>query len=331
MHDARRCLGRLFLSLLLALSALSATPAMAWGGGGHRIIARLAMRQIRREAEAGDRDARLVRKIVYQAIATDSTATLESASVFPDVVRGKDPYKFADNWHFVSIPRTESAYDAASQCKVKDTAPEGDCAVGGLAHFRKVLLAQGGVANKEALDAVSFIIHFVGDLHQPLHTSEDFSFIHDGKPGDRGGNFRPVCFLRVSQGGCTQTFNGERSNKNLHATWDKFMIIETGKDDDAYVNELDGRILGLDAATKAAWLTGDPAKWAEETHGLAQTFVYTPKLLKDTDVPHAHQFDDFFFVDRAYQDTNIVNVDDQLVKASVRLAGYLKQIAHELP
>jgi len=109
------------------------------------------------------------------------------------------------------------------------------------------------------------------------------------------------------------------------------MIIETGKDDDAYVNELDGRILGLDAATKAAWAAGDPAKWAEEAHGLARDFVYAAPLLRDTTVPHAHQFDDFFFVDRAYQDANIVRGDEQLLKASVRLAAYLKQIAHELP
>src|SRR6185503_15700030 len=179
------------------------------------------------------------------------------------------------------------------------------------------------------LDAVSFIIHFIGDIHQPLHTSEDLSFIQDGRPGDRGGNFRPVCFLRVSQSGCTQTFNGERSNKNLHAVWDKFMIIETGKDDDAYVNTLDARILALDEATKAAWAAGDPAKWAEEAHALAVQSVYDAPLLKDTTVPHAHQFDDFFFIDRAYQDANIARVDEQLLKASVRLAGYLKGIAHE--
>ena len=261
----KRATRRLAVSLaLLTFGAMAPEAAMAWGGGGHRIIARLAMRQIRREATAGDADARKVRKIVYQAIATDHTATLESAAVFPDVVRGQDPFKFADNWHFVSIPRTATAYDAATQCKVKDTAPEGDCAIGGIEHFKKALVAQAGVANKEALEALSFIIHFIGDIHQPLHTSEDLDFIHDGKPGDRGGNFRPVCFLRVSQGGCTQTFNGQRSNKNLHATWDKFMIIETGKDDDAYVNELDGRILALDAATKAAvGAAGDPAKWAE--------------------------------------------------------------------
>lgn len=330
MHDPRRRLGLLFLSLLM-FGLASPTPTWAWGGGGHRIIARLAMRQIRREATAGDADARKVRKIVYQAIATDHTATLESAAVFPDVVRGQDPFKFADNWHFVSIPRTATAYDAATQCKVKDTAPEGDCAIGGIEHFKKALVAQGGVANKEALEALSFIIHFIGDIHQPLHTSEDLDFIHDGNPGDRGGNFRPVCFLHVSPGGCTQTFNGQRSNKNLHATWDKFMIIETGKDDDAYVNALDARILALDAATKEAWAAGDPAKWAEEAHALARDHVYEVPLLRDTTVPHSPQFDDFFFVDRAYQDANVVRVDEQLLKASVRLAGYLEQIAHELP
>ena len=109
------------------------------------------------------------------------------------------------------------------------------------------------------------------------------------------------------------------------------MIIETGKDDDAYVNALDARILALDETTKTAWLAGDPAKWAEESHKLAADFVYTPQLLRDTEVPHAPQFADFFFVDRDYQNANIARVDEQLLKASVRLAGYLKGIAHELP
>jgi hypothetical protein len=324
--DAR--LTRLVIALL-TLAALAPEPALAWGGQGHRIVARLAMRQIRREA-ATDADARRVRKMVYQAIATVPGVTLESASIFPDTVRRKEPYTYADNWHFVSIPRAESDYDAATHCKTKETAPEGDCAVGGLEYFRKVVLEQEGAPNKETLDALSFIIHIIGDLHQPLHTSEDLSFIHDGKPGDRGGNFRPICFLRASKAGCTQVWDGKREPKNLHSVWDKFMIIETEKSENDYVDELDERILALDDATVAAYVEGGPAEWAEDAHALAVQAAYTSPLLKDTAVPHSHAYDDYFYVDAAYQDDNIEQVDEQLVKAAVRLAAYLKGIAHDL-
>lgn len=313
----------------LALAAFAPESALAWGGEGHRIVARLAMQQIRREAP-NDADAQRVLKMVYQAIGTGSNVTLESASVFPDIVRGKKPYIYADNWHFVSIPRAESHYDAATQCRTEKTAPDGDCAVGGLEYFRKVVLEQKGAANKKTLDALSFIIHIVGDLHQPLHTSEDLSFIHKGKPGDRGGNYRPVCFLRVSQPGCTQILDGERKPKNLHAVWDKFMIIQSGKSEDDYVSELDKRIRGLDDATVAAYLKGGPAEWAEEAHGLAVQAAYTSPLLKDTTVPHSHKYDDYFDVDAAYQGANIKQVEEQLVKAAVRLAAYLRGIAHDM-
>jgi nuclease S1 len=314
---------------LLALAALAPEPALAWGGQGHRIVARLAMRQIRREA-ATDADARRVRTMVYQAIASEPGVTLESASVFPDTVRRKEPYTYADNWHFVSIPRAESDYDAAVQCKIKDTAPDGDCAVGGLAYFRKIVLEQEGAPNKETLDALSFIIHIIGDLHQPLHTSEDLSFIHDGKPGDRGGNFRQVCFLRASQSGCTQVYDGEREPKNLHSVWDKLMIIQTGKSEHDYVDELDERIRGLDEATLSTYMAGGPAEWAEDAHALAVKAAYTSPLLSETDLPHSRRYDDYFYVDAAYQDANIERVDEQLVKAAVRLAAYLKGIAHDL-
>lgn len=304
---------------------------LAWGGQGHRVVARLAMEEIRRQA-ASDPDARRARDMVFEAIEVDADATVESASVFPDLVRGNAPYAYADDWHFVSIPRSETSYDAARHCPTNATAPEGNCAVGGLAHFRKVVLEQQGSANKMTLDALSFIIHIVGDLHQPMHASEDRSFVHNGRPGDRGGNYRRVCFLGTSQSACTEVWNGERKPKNLHATWDKYIIVRSGRasDETEYVEKLAERISNLDDATRADYLAGGPAEWAEESHALAVEAAYTPPLLRDTTIPHPHRYDNYFFVDAAYQDANIERVETQLVKASVRLAAYLKQIAREL-
>lgn len=316
------CLG-LSLSMLLALPA----RALAWGGQGHRIVAQLAMLQLWREG-ATDMDARRARRMVYRML-QDGNTTLEAASVWPDTVRRSAAYGYADNWHFVSIPRGETSYEASEQCRVKPTAPEGDCAIGGLTHFRKVML-DGQAARDDRLDALRFIIHIVGDIHQPLHTSEDRAFIHNGEPGDRGGNFRRVCFLRVSQSACTEVFDGERKPRNLHSTWDKYMIIQTGVAEEDYVARLDARVAGLPAATLAAHASGAPARWVEEAHAVAGVAAYTPSLVRDLSFPHNQTYDDYFFVSQSYQADNIERVDEQLMKAGIRLAAYLKQLYRDM-
>ncbi len=317
--------------VLIAVAVLWPDAALAWGGQGHRIVARLAMRQLRREA-ATNADAKRAKDMVYDAVEGNGT-TVEAAALFPDVVRETEDWRYTKNWHFVSIPRSETSYEAATRCVTTQKAPEGDCAIGGLAHFRQIVLDERGAATQATLDALSFIIHIIGDLHQPLHTSEDLSFIHDGQPGDRGGNYRRVCFFGGYRSSCTEVWDGKRKPKNLHATWDKYMIIRTGKSEDetVYVNELDEEIRGLDDTELAAYLQGGPVQWAEEAHALAVDAAYSAPLLKDTTVPQSSKYGDYFYIGSTYYKANIESVDAQLVKAAVRLAAYLKQIAHELP
>jgi S1/P1 Nuclease len=311
------------LTLCLGLLLMVPARANAWGGGGHRIVAQLAMRELAREALT-DAKARKARNAIFK-ILQDGHTSLESAAVWPDTVRRTDPYRYADNWHFVSIPRSETEYNAATQCLVTSTAPEGDCAIGGLAHFKKVFMNSS--IQKDRLDALRFIIHFLGDLHQPLHTSEDLSFMHNNKPGDRGGNYRMACFLAVSLNSCTELYDGKRESKNLHATWDKYMIMALHPDELQYIDELDNKIKSMSASERTGFMSGTTMDWAKDSHAVAVAAAYNLGQVKSVTFAHDKTYDEYFFVDKNYAKSNMQRVEDQLMKAGLRLAAFLKEMS----
>ncbi len=311
------------LTICFCLLMMFPARALAWGGGGHRIVAQLAMRQLAREGLT-DPKAKKARDRIFQ-ILHDGHTSLETASVWPDTVRRTAPYTYADNWHFVSIPRNETKYSATTQCLVTATAPQGDCAIGGLAHFKNVFMNSSSNA-KQRLDALRFIIHIVGDVHQPLHTSEDLNFIHNNKPGDRGGNYRYVCFLAVNLNACTEEYQGNRSNRTLHGTWDKYMILTLHSDELSYIEDLDNKIKSMSASDRAALMAGTPIDWVEGSHAVATAAAYEVGKVSSLSFAHDTTYDQFFFVDKNYTKSNMQRSEDQLIKAGLRLAAYLKQM-----
>jgi len=142
----------------------------------------------------------------------------------------------------------------------------------------------------ERSEALRFLIHFVGDIHQPLH--DETRYGADGKD-DRGGNDVSV------------TFFGQKNN--LHAVWDTGIIMHTVYNWGAYVVRLqtgwlNGRDLsGLDG--------GNPIDWAQEAHGFVRDAY---------DVPSDGA------LDQAYYNKAIPVVDRQLALAGVRLAHLLQ-------
>jgi hypothetical protein len=275
---------------------------------------------------------------------TDPRNIVTGAS-WPDspAVRSNSAFTFADNLHFINIPRSRDVIDEAAPCPKTSVVPEGSCVIGGVAHFRKILLTSTN--NNRRRDALSFIVHFIGDLHQPLHTSEDFDFDNGHGKGDIGGNLRTVCYLNESVctshdpnscaqdvSACSIPSNGGRKRRELHKVWDTFM----------FETEMDGKHLNLSEEayaahiieTKAAKLTpamiqeieqGDPAAWTLEAHELAKSVAYDlpdPLMKKNPDGhTRAH-----YFVSRQYRDANVSRAEDQVVKAGIRLAFYLRQI-----
>jgi hypothetical protein len=97
------------LTLCSCLLLMVPAPAQAWGGGGHRIVAQLAMRELAREGLT-DPKAKKARNAIFK-ILQDSHTSLELAAVWLANI------SYADNWHFVSIPRARPNSDAAVPCK----------------------------------------------------------------------------------------------------------------------------------------------------------------------------------------------------------------------
>lgn len=333
---ARLCLAACLVSLLPA-------RASAWGGPGHRIVARIAMWRL--EQLNAKNALKQIRKIyAAQPDEESDPRDIITAASWPDApaVRDDPAFAFADDLHFISIPRDKSSIDASTPCPKTKKVKEGVCITGGIEHFRRILLTSNNSHKRR--DALSFIVHFIGDIHQPLHTSEDRTF-NNGE-GDFGGNARTVCYLNESvctapegenscakdPNACSIPSGNKRKRRELHKVWDTFMFQT--EMDDKHLNLSEEGYADRLIKTKAEKLTaavlqdierGDPAAWAEESHALAVSVVYDlpkPVRRKNPD----GQFRDHYFVSTQYRDANVGRAEDQLVKAGLRLAMYLRQI-----
>jgi hypothetical protein len=176
-------------SLLAALVLLFLSPvdAFAWGYTGHRVIAEIAEQFLEPET------ARQVRDL----LAIENVTTLAEVSTWADQIRLQRPETAP--WHYVNIPvhpapDEPSSYDATRDC------PNDACVVAKIEQLERVL-ADRQVLGRQRLEALKYLVHFIGDVHQPLHASNDH---------DRGGNEVPVVFM-------------ERQT-NLHALWDTGII-----------------------------------------------------------------------------------------------------------
>lgn len=356
-------------SLCLALGLLLVLPARsaAWGGEGHRIVAKIAkwrleqLRDNNNDARAARALARMQHIFAADADIPQAPSNIESASIWPDNVRSVPRYRFARPLHFVSIPlnpaQDRDRYVAASHCRPGEL-PEGDCSVGALEHYRKVLLDSDDP--EELLEALSFVIHFLGDLHQPLHNAEQQQFENDEKYdgglgpglGDKGGNLRYVFYLNhqlfnssdpnscdVDRNVCTDFYPSGAAIKNLHATWDKHMIQtematyrrpgtqQKAKSTEAkYATFLQGELPANPAAARYAEIeAGGPAAWAEEAHDLAEKNAYDMPGPRPKTFPADGTTRQFFSVRPSYRNQNIRIVESQLQKGGVRLASFLMQ------
>jgi hypothetical protein len=254
----------------LILVALSSAQAMAWGSEGHRVIAEIAEQYLEPTAARQARDL----------LAIENATTLSSVSTWADQIR---PQRRATGpWHYVDIPITATAYDVIRDCA------DGTCIIAKIDQFAKVL------ANRETeparrLEALKFIVHFVGDLHQPLHVADNH---------DRGGNEIIV------------TFQGRKTN--LHAVWDTALLAGVVQGNErAYALQLTHSINNADLD---AWRSGSIVSWANDTHDVAVRTVYG--LL-----PHLPGV-----LPASYAEEALPIARQQLEKAGVRLSALLNAL-----
>lgn len=174
-------------ALILCLLCLMPAHAAAWGGAGHHIIARVALEYLTPKAK----DA------VTELLGKED---IVSVSTYADEVRSLRPETSA--WHFVEMPRNAQAYVPTRDCVATS---RGYCTVAAIEMLERILQRRDGkVSDEERTDALKFLVHLVGDLHQPLHC---------GYEDDAGGNRIKVTFFGLLT--------------NLHVVWDTRMIEYT--------------------------------------------------------------------------------------------------------
>jgi hypothetical protein len=213
------------LHLILTASLICVLPArtFAWGEKGHRIIAALAWLKL------SDNAKHRINELLGET--ADSTGPLTAVAIWADNVKSPEQRK----WHFVSIPRgAEAGYDAKRDC------PNRNCLVEKLEEKKREL--QYGRSNESRIEALKYLVHLVGDLHQPLHCTDD---------NDANGNNVQV------------TFFGRPTN--LHKLWDSDMIERTGLREEKYLKKL--RAI---KTSQGFWFRD----WANDSHYIAGKYVY---------------------------------------------------------
>jgi hypothetical protein len=279
-------------SIVSAALLVVAGPAAAWGDLGHEVTALIAYRHLTPTARA-----RLDKMLASD---TDPLTAPDFASRATWADKYRNSHRETAAWHFVDIEIDHP--DLAAACfgfpKLAPGQPAShgaadDCVVDKIKQFSAELRDPATPA-PERLLALRFLIHFVGDLHQPLHAAD-----HQ----DRGGN----CI------GLNPPADGE---KNLHAFWDTGAVEALGPSARAIAGELNKRISARDVRT---WSKGDETVWAQESFKLAKTDSYRLPSLPTCAAPGS------VALTPAYKAQARKAAAVQLGKAGVRLAAMLNR------
>ena len=258
-----------YLLACLALAGAAPSPALAWGKTGHRVVAALADAQL----------SGLARAHVKELLGVES---LDEAATWPDDMRsapGQFWQKTATPWHYVTL--NGIVYDHAP--------PEGD-ALDALNRYRATLRdPNANIADKQL--ALRFIVHLVGDLHQPLHV---------GKCCDKGGNEVKVKWFG--------------RDLNLHSVWDSALVEEEQLSFTELAAKLQRHTSNADVL---AWWDINPRDWISESGQLRET-VYPEPNRKDPKAPPELSYG------YVYKYTPLM--EQRLKQAGVRLAAYLNDI-----
>ena len=311
---ARRTLAVLASALGLVCLPLVTTPAFAWGDEGHRAVATIAYSLLSPAAKK-EVDA-LLRE--DPAPAECGSGSFVDDAVWPDKLRaaptkcssGLDWGKTAP-WHFVDIPVNAPAYDRARDC------PLDDCVVAKIEDFRRVL-ANNTEPKARRRDALKFLIHFVADLHQPLHTTSAPFNRAKAEYAAEAGARRNVCLvdnLPMDRGGnCVDVREGRRRTE-LHAFWDTDIVKAMSKDP-AVVASI--AMQGVGGAQIKAMQAGTIVDWLNEAHRVAVDVVY--RELPSGPMPQ---------LSGAYEDEALLPAEVQLRRAGVRLAKVVEDALGE--
>ena len=205
------------LALTVALAVVASPAALAWSALGHRLVGELAQRHLDPAAAAQ----------VHSLLAGEADPTLAGVADWADRLRDLDPERFraTARWHYVNAADHSCHFVAARDC------PDGDCVTGAIERQRAIL-ADRGQPLAARRDALKFIVHFVGDAHQPMHA---------GNHGDKGGNDYQIS-LRTDlepEAYARKHYVDGVMGTNLHAVWDYYLLGSERLSLQRYADRLD--------------------------------------------------------------------------------------------
>lgn len=309
------------LAAVLVIATFALAPrAAAWGCRGHETIAALAEKHLTPQAKqallalltANPIDPQLKRYCGQRGL----DPFVDSAT-WADDERGRDPSTAP--WHFIDIPLSASKGSAMAFCGA------GGCVLQAITDQLAILKDKNAPAPKRAA-ALRFLIHFLGDLHQPLHGSSN---------NDRGGNCVAVKYFTRNPHARNNSYT-----PNLHHVWDT-EIPESqmlGADSAEFADTLDARFESSFAAWQQAGMQLDAWAWESHDHALESAYAALGKpITAEPPVDVNSCTDDNNIGDRMlhkhlvigspYQEQAASVVEERLAQAAIRLAMILNEAA----
>jgi len=257
-------LGMGFIVIMIIIFLLIPAPAKAdWGKTGHRVIGQIAQDNLTETSLTA----------ITELLDGETLATV---STWPDEMRSNPDFRPYDKWHYVNLPEDKKYHE------VEHTQ---DNAV--IIIFRAINKLKSDISKEEKAFYLKYLVHLVGDIHQPLHT---------GRKEDYGGSTIKLKF---------KGRKAEETNTNLHVLWDTNMIDDFKM---SYTELSDY----LQSYQKLDFSQGDAICWANESHEIVNK-VYSEVKVGDN-LSYAYLYSNFYIV------------KDRLFQAGIRLANLLNSI-----
>ncbi len=293
------------LTIALAIS-LSIPPGWSWGTAGHHIVAIIAEQRLSPEVHDKIRKLLMNGKYSMADISTcaDQLRGNPRGNPTPEdvmcrLLAGTVP-PTNGTWHYIDIPVPTKAKTLEAFC------PDSNCVTARIDSFSQIL--RNSTDDAERRQALVFLVHFLGDIHQPLHATE--------RACDHGGNSERVNFF----------LDGEKHpNQALHHVWDTSEVELLMKharisDERVYAGVL---IAGIRPAAAEKWARATADQMAWESYELALKKVYRGIPFQnfcDKEKPAPIVTD----LSSVYENEGTKVVHEQLMKAGVRLAALLE-------